>query len=78
MQLKSRITMKYTYNIVNEEIERCTVPKPPLVSWLTAKQRKEAKSDLKEHKIPSIESINDPFGITNFHYAEPNLAYFGN
>lgn len=64
------------YKIVSEEIENCNVEEPALVSWLSPEQRKEAKTELKKHRVPSIESIKDPSKLTDLKYPKPNFNFF--
>lgn len=62
------------FNMINEEINKCNVQKPAMVSWLTPDDRRIAESKPME----SIENIKNPTQIYQFYFQYPlvNFHYF--
>lgn len=64
------------YTVITEEIAKYGHENPAIVSWLTGPKRKNAEDTLKNHPIPAISSINDPFGLIEPIYPTVDFDYF--
>lgn len=62
------------YQIICDEIEKVNPSRPALVSWIKDEDRTKAIEESTE--IPTISSINDPFGMIEPEYPEVNFDYF--
>lgn len=60
------------FKMINEEIDKCDVPKPAIVSWLTPDDRINAKNK----PTKSIETIKNPVEMNHFKYRKANFHYF--